>query len=235
MFMNIVISGIGRGIGKAIAIEFLEHGHLVFGCTKSEESKSTILKEIEQQQYVGNLKIITTDISTKNGVEEFSNFIFTHTNSIDVLINNAGVFLGGEMQHEDESQLLNMLDTNLLSAYRLSRKIIPTMLASNKGQIINICSVAGIQGYPNGGSYAISKHAMLGFSRSLRAELQDKNVKVTAIHPGATLTDSWNGIDLPESRFIPVEDIAHLVYHICLLSKYSVVEELVIRPQLGDI
>lgn len=233
--MNIVVSGIGRGIGKAIALHFLHYGHIVIGCTKQEKSNINLLQEIKNEPYKDNLKIVNTDISTTEGVEMFSEFIFSCVNNIDVLINNAGVFLGGEILAENELQLIHMLDANLMSAYRLSKKVIPKMVEKKAGQIINICSVAGLQGYSSGGSYAISKHAMLGFSRSLREELKDKNVKVTAIHPGATLTDSWNGTDLPTNRFIPVDDIANLVYSICMLSSSSVVEDVVIRPQLGDI
>jgi hypothetical protein len=98
-----------------------------------------------------------------------------------------------------------------------------------------MCSVASIMAYGNGGSYSISKFALLGFSKSLREELKPYNIKVTAVLPGATLTDSWGGVDLPESRFSKPEDIADLIYSITQISKNSVVEELVIRPQLGDI
>lgn len=233
--MNIVISGIGRGIGKAIALKYIEFGHTVIGCTKSIESKTNVIDEIINLDFSGDLKIIDADISKADGVESFYSFIKENIDSIDVLINNTGVFLGGNMLNESENELMEMLNTNLLSAYRLSKKVIPSMIENGSGQIINICSVAALQGYPSGGSYAISKHALLGFTRSLREELKDKNIKVTAVHPGATFTDSWNGVDLPAERFIPVEDIADLVYSISVLSKYSVVEDIVIRPQLGDI
>ena len=89
--------------------------------------------------------------------------------------------------------------------------------------------------YPQGGSYAISKFAMLGFSKCLREELKPHNIKVTAIMPGATLTDSWKGVELPEERFIPAEDIASIIYNTTLLSDRTVVEDIVIRPQLGDL
>jgi short-subunit dehydrogenase len=92
-----------------------------------------------------------------------------------------------------------------------------------------------MKAYENSGSYSISKFALLGFSKTLREELKTYNIKVTSILPGATLTDSWSGTDLPESRFSKPEDIAELIYIITQLSKFSVVEDIVIRPQLGDI
>ena len=98
-----------------------------------------------------------------------------------------------------------------------------------------MCSISSIRAYPNGGSYAISKFALLGFSKVLREELKAFNIRVTAILPGATKTASWDGVNLPEDRFMAVEDVADTVYAAYALSGRSVVEEVLIRPQLGDI
>ena len=233
--MNIVISGVSRGIGKAVAIRFLKEKHTVIGCGKSSEHLAQLEFELKALQLNDNFYAAVCDVSQKEAIENFAGFIFSKRKHVDILINNAGVFLGGELANEDEAFLETMLQTNLMSAYRLTKFILPDMLARQTGQIFNICSVASIKGYPSGGSYAITKHALLGFTRSLREELKEQNIKVVAIHPGATLTDSWSSSDLPEQRFIPTEDIADLIYAISKLSKYSVVEELVIRPQLGDI
>ena len=136
---------------------------------------------------------------------------------------------------EDEDVLEKTLNTNLFSAYYLTKKLAPQFINQKSGYIINMCSVASIKAYENGGSYSISKFALLGFSKVLREELKEYNIKVSSILPGATLTDSWHGTDLPESRFSKPEDIAELIYTITQLSAFSVVEDLVIRPQLGDI
>jgi short-subunit dehydrogenase len=151
------------------------------------------------------------------------------------LINNAGVFLPGKVHDEEDGILEKTMQTNLYSAYYLTQKLVPSMMAKRNGYIFNMCSVASIKAYPNGGSYSVSKFALLGFSKCLREELKEYNIKVTSILPGATLTDSWSGTDLPESRFSKSEDIADLIYSITQLSAFSVVEDLVIRPQLGDI
>jgi hypothetical protein len=98
-----------------------------------------------------------------------------------------------------------------------------------------MCSIASIKAYPNGGSYAISKFALLGLSKVLREELKPFGIKVTAILPGATKTASWDGVDLPDDRFMMAEDIAETVFAAYSLSSRSVVEEILIRPQLGDI
>jgi short-subunit dehydrogenase len=96
-----------------------------------------------------------------------------------------------------------------------------------------MCSVASLAAYPNGGSYSISKFALHGFSKAIREELKSAGVKVTSLLPGATLTDSWAGVELPESRFMKTEDIADIIWDVSHLSIHTVVEEIVI--QLGDI
>ncbi len=139
------------------------------------------------------------------------------------------------MLNEADGVLENTMQTNIYSAYYLTQQLVPAMIPHQSGHIFNMCSVASIKAYPNGGSYSISKFALLGFSKCLREELKEHHIKVTSILPGATLTDSWSGVDLPESRFSKPSDIAELIYSITQLSSLSVVEELVIRPQLGDI
>ena len=109
------------------------------------------------------------------------------------------------------------------------------MVAQKSGHIFNMCSIASFTAYANGGSYAISKFALLGFSKCLRAELKDQGIRVTAVMPGATFTDSWKETTLPEERFMPSEDVANMVFASYSLSPRSVVEDIVIRPQLGDI
>ena len=128
-----------------------------------------------------------------------------------------------------------MVESNVYSAYHLSRSIVPAMKEIRSGHVFNMCSIASIKAYPNGGSYAISKFALLGFSKVLREELKEFNVRVTAVLPGATRTASWDGVDLPEDRFMRAEDVAETVFSAYSISERSVVEEIIIRPQLGDI
>jgi len=153
----------------------------------------------------------------------------------DVLVNNAGIFLPGSIHSEPEGNFELMMQTNLYSAYYLTRSFTAEMIKRNSGYIFSIGSIAGLTAYANGGSYAISKWAMLGFTKCLRQELKDFNIKVTSVLPGATFTASWEGVDIPRERFMKVEDVAESVWGAYNLSPYSVVEEIVIRPQLGDL
>ena len=143
---------------------------------------------------------------------------------------NYDVFVNNAFDGPPQEAWANFAQTNLYMAVYDKWKD-----ASKSGHIFNISSIAGLQAYPNGGSYSISKFAMTGLSKALREELKNAGVKVTNVAPGATYTDSWASANLPESRFIQANDIAKLLFDTYNLSTSAVVEELVIRPILGDI
>jgi len=128
-----------------------------------------------------------------------------------------------------------LINTNLYSAYHLSRALLPGMISNGHGHIFNMCSIASKIAYPNGGSYSISKFALLGFSKVLREELKEKGIKVTSILPGATWSNSWAGVDLPKDRLMEAEDIAIAVWGALQMSPSAVMEEIILRPQLGDL
>jgi NADP-dependent 3-hydroxy acid dehydrogenase YdfG len=109
------------------------------------------------------------------------------------------------------------------------------MIQRGAGHIFNICSIAGLKAYTNGGAYSISKFAMNGFSMNLREEMKPHGIKVTTVHPGAVLTDSWGDYDNSTKRIMEANDIAKMVYMASQLSLQACVEEIVIRPQLGDL
>jgi NADP-dependent 3-hydroxy acid dehydrogenase YdfG len=230
---TIIVSGCSKGIGRAICEYFASAGFNVAGFARNNTDEMNILfsEKFPNQRFL----FLATDCSDKNEIIKFSSIIKSTFKKIDILINNAGVFLPGNILEETDGIFEKLMHTNLNSAYHLSREIVPLMIKQKSGSVFNICSIASIAAYENGGSYSISKFALLGFSKQLRLETQTKNIKVTAIMPGATLTESWNGTDLPESRFIKPEDIAKTIFNVYSLSDHADVEEIIIRPQLGDL
>jgi short-subunit dehydrogenase len=152
-----------------------------------------------------------------------------------VLVNNAGIFTQGSLLTDPDDHLENMMDINLFSAYHLTRALLPRMIPQGKGHIFNLCSIASQQAYPDSSSYTITKFAMLGFSKALRRELQDKGIKVTSVIPGATLTASWEGIETPPNRLMDASEVAKAVWSAWDMGPSAVVEEIVMRPQLGDL
>jgi short-subunit dehydrogenase len=154
---------------------------------------------------------------------------------VDVLVNNTGTFIQGNVSDEPDGALETMLDVNLYSAYHTTRTLLPRIMGQKSGHIFTICSIASLAAYPGGGAYSISKYALLGFTRNLRAELMEHGIKVTAVIPGAVYTDSWKGSGVPPDRIMEAEDLAHIIFAASQLSPQAVVEDIVLRPQLGDL
>ncbi len=230
-----VVTGATKGIGYAIAQALAAQGYHLALCARNE-AELLAMQQTFQAQYPA-LDIIqqVTDVSDKKAVYAFADFILKKWARIDVLVNNAGVFIPGQLAEEADGALELMINTNLYSAYYLTKAILPMMQAQKSGHIFNLCSVASIKAYPNGGSYSISKFALLGFTKVLREELKESGIKVTAILPGATWSDSWKGVDLPPSRLMEAADIAAAVVSALQMRPSAVVEEILIRPQLGDL
>jgi len=231
----IVITGGTKGIGRAIAFKFASKGWDVVNCSSNPENLENFSKEFQALFPNQKLYAFQTDLSVPEQVKGFCNEILKLNRPIQVLVNNAGIFMPGSILEEAEGVLEYQLAINLQSAYYVSRAIIPTMIKNEKGSVFTICSTASITPYINGGSYCISKFALLGMTKVLREELKDKGIRVTAVLPGATLTNSWKGTTLPESRFMKPEDVAESIYSAYKLSDRTVVEEILIRPQEGDI
>lgn len=230
----VVVTGGSKGIGKAIIKRFVQEGYSIATCSRSE-ADLTQLKDELSQEYSSPIHTLRADLSKKQEVTAFVEFVRLIAKPVKILVNNSGRFIPGLVHEEEEGTLQEMIETNLYSGYAVTRGLIQEMKKDQSGDIFNICSVASVMAYPNGGSYSISKFAMYGMSKALREELKPFGIRVTAVLPGAVLTDSWNGTDLPEERFISVEDVAETIYSTHKLSTRSVVEDLIIRPQLGDI
>ncbi len=228
-----VVSGASKGIGYAIAHKLAESGFDLIITARTAQDLEKCKTELVAK-YSIDCQWFAADLGQKNEVEAFGNFVKKHAEHVDILVNNTGVFIQGNLMDEPDGQLEKQLNTNVLSAYYLSRQLIALLKKNPGSHVFNICSIASLQAYAYSGSYTISKFALLGFSKALRQELMP-NVRVSSIMPGATYTSSWEGVDLPESRFIKASDIADMVWAAYQLSPSAVVEDIVIRPLEGDI
>ncbi len=234
IFMNIIITGASKGIGYAIAEIFAANGHNLYLTSKTASSLQAAAANLQQQYPSVVIDSFPADLSIKSDVISFSKWCLEKTTP-HILVNNAGYFVPGKLQDEAEGQLEQQLNTNLFSAYHLTRALLPSMLTAGSGHIFNICSIASLNAYEYGGSYSISKFALLGFSKNLRLELKDSGIKVTAVCPGAVFTNSWAGSGVDPKRIMEANDIAKMIYAATQLSPQAVVEDIVIRPQLGDL
>ncbi len=233
--MNIVITGASRGFGKAIAEQFAANGHNLYLSARSGVGLYRTMEELTTRFPDIAIKSKPFDLSSTAQVKALGSWILDQQISIDVLVNNAGAFEPGSVHDEPEGTMENMMAINFFSAYHLTRALLPYMISQNNGHIFNMCSVASLQAYRNGGAYSISKFALAGFSKNLREEMKPYDIKVTAVFPGAAYTDSWAGSGVDPKRMMKADDVAKMIYAASGLSAQACVEDIILRPQLGDL
>jgi len=235
--MNIVITGASKGFGKAIAEVFAgdKQGHSFFLCARNTAELEATGNDLLERFPENKIHTKSCDVSDKTSLQQFVAWIHGYSAKVDILINNAGVYLPGSAYGEDDGMLEKLMEVNLYSAYYLSRMILPGMITEKSGHVFNICSIASIMAYPNGGAYSISKFALYGFSKNLREEMKPHGIKVTHVLPGAAYTDSWSGSGIDPKRIMEATDIAKMIHAAAQLSPQACVEEIILRPQLGDL
>lgn len=233
--MNAVITGASKGIGKAIGERLAAEGFNVIICARNTDALAAAKAAIQEKNPAVTVIAESVDMGDKAQVMAFAQKIKDTWSTVDILVNNAGIFIPGALHEEADGLLEKLMAVNVYSAYHLTRELLPLMIAQRNGHIFNMCSTASHHAYPNGGSYSITKYALLGFTKNLRRELMHHNVRVTAVSPGPTLTASWDGFEAPPDRMMPPEDIASVVWGAFTLAKQTVVEEIQLRPMLGDI
>ena len=221
-------------MGKATAEKFAAAGNNLFICARNEKELAETAKELEAK-YKCKVFYFPADLSEKRSAQEFGNWVLQQTADVDIVVNNAGQFIPGSIYNEEDGLLEKMININLYAAYHVTRIFLPSMMKRKQGHIFNMCSIAALKSYDNGGSYSISKFALMGFSKNLREELKPYNIKVTAVYPGAVYTSSWFGSGVAESRIMESKDIAEMIVASATLSPQACVEDIVIRPLLGDL
>ncbi|MCW3079010.1 SDR family oxidoreductase [Segetibacter sp.] len=233
--MNVIITGATKGMGRAIAEQFAAAGYNIVACARTESD----LQEMKSDFLTRFPAVLVTSKAVNIGdagqVKQFGKWILESHITPDVLVNNAGYFVPGTIHDEKDGTIEKMMEVNVYSSYHLSRSLIPVMMERKQGHIFNICSIAAFQPLPNVGSYGISKFALLGLTKHLREEMKPYGIKVTAVLPGATFSGSWEGSDIDPQRIMEANDVAKMVFASSQLSPMAVVEDIILRPQLGDL
>jgi len=233
--MIIIVTGATKGLGAAIVHKMAANlSKVTFLLNARNETELQKMKTDVEAAYQHTVHIFPADLSIKNAVLAYGEWCLQF-GTPDILVNNAGSFIPGNVYDEADEALEKMLAVNLLSAYHLTRKLLPAMMMAKHGHIFNICSIASLQAYEGGGAYSISKYALAGFTDNLRKEMMPHNIKVTGVYPGAAFTDSWSGSGVDTKRIMEANDIAEMVYAATKLSPQACVESIILRPQLGDL
>jgi short-subunit dehydrogenase len=233
--MNCIITGASKGLGRAVAEKFAAHGYDLFLCSRDQRALTAAAQQLGDRYPAITIRSKSADLAEKDQALEFGRWVLESGTAIDILVNNAGQFIPGSVHDQDEGVLEQLMAVNLYSAWHLTRALLPAMIARRAGHIFNMCSVASLKAYSNGGAYSISKFALAGFSANLREEMKAFGIKVTTVYPGAAYTDSWAGSGVDPQRIMEAGDIADMILAAARLSPQATVEEILLRPQLGDL
>lgn len=207
-----LITGAGRGIGRATAIALAKEGvHLgLIGLTMSNLEKVTA----ELEQYEVNVSAATADVANFEAVHQAVEHIKSDLGSIDILINNAGIAKFGGFLDLTPEEWENIIRVNLMGVYNVTRAVLPDMIERKSGDIVNISSTAGQKGAPVTSAYSASKFAVLGLTESLMLEVRKHNIRVTALTPSTVATDlaiENNLISGNSENVMQSEDLAELL------------------------
>jgi NAD(P)-dependent dehydrogenase (short-subunit alcohol dehydrogenase family) len=215
-----IVTGASKGIGKAIARLFAEKGAIVYALARG----------IQEDPMYQNIIPIPCDITKENQVSSTIEKIVKENGTIDILINNAGVGHFAPIHQLEENQWDEMINVNLKGAFLCAKYVVPHLLTKKSGHIINISSVAGIEGFPTGTGYCASKFGLMGLTDSLLKELKPHGIKVSAICPGSVQT--YFGGSEPKDYALLPEDVAWMAYQMVAAPQRVIMNQVVMRPKV---
>lgn len=230
----VVITGASQGLGEAIALAFAQKGPCTLALVARNAAKLERVAERVRAHGAETL-VLPCDVTDPSAVTHMAEQVHALAGTPDVVVNNAGSFQPGLLTELSLEQFTTQIHANLTSAFLVTQAFLPGMVQRKKGHLFFMASIASLKGYPNGAAYCAAKHGLLGLARTLREETKPQGVRVTTLMPGAARTPSWDGTPEPDDRFMAPEDIAEALVGIYALSPRTVVEEIVLRPQLGDL
>jgi len=227
----VLLTGASGGIGEALAQELAAQGAHLLLHGRRAGALERLCKELPHPE---RHQTVIADL----GSPQERARLLQHPaldEGLDVLINNAGAFAQAKFVETSVADFDRMIAVNLRSAFLVTRAFVPAMIARGAGDVFFMSSIAGLGAYPNAAAYCAAKFGVTGLAKVLRAETKDKGIRVCCVHPGATWSPSWEKSGVKPERIMPAEDIARAILDVHRLSRRTVVEEIVLRPQLGDV
>ena len=228
-----VITGAGKGIGKATAELFLKEGARVILTSRNKSDLEQILADNISKK--DNITIIAGDISKEETIQKVIDETIGKYNRIDILVNNAGFGIFDNLVDSKSEDFDALFNTNVRSLYLITKGFLPHMIKEHSGTIINIASIAGKQGFATGSIYCASKHAVMGLSRALMMEVRQYNIRVCAVCPGSVATeffraDSQTTLSSSKESVLQAEDIAETILLAASLPENATIHEIEVRP-----
>lgn len=231
----VLITGASQGIGAAIARTFAQEVRGVRLALVARQMKNLQAVARGCAKFGAKAEIFECDVGNEASVALMAAAVRRSFGQVDVLINNAGAFTMAPFGQTKVAEFDRMIAVNLRSAFLVTSAFLPGMLQRKRGDIFFMSSIAGLGAYPNAAAYCAAKFGVTGLAQVLRAETKAHGVRVCCVHPGATWSPSWAGSGVKPARIMPAADIARAILDVYRLSRRTVVEEIVLRPQLGDV
>ena len=232
---NAIITAATKGIGRAAAIAFATEGVNLAICARTGDYLEAFKNELLAVNPAIKVFVSVTDCSVKEQVLKFAADAEQALGFIGIIVNNVGMYTYSTILDDNDESFEKNVNTNLAPAYLLYRYFGKAMIAAREGHIFTICSAASINPVPEAGAYSVTKYALLGLNKVMRLEMQPHGVKVTAIIPGSTLTNSWDGIPVEKDKMVLPEDIASAIINTYRMSGGANVDEIIIKPVSGQV
>lgn len=228
------ITGTSSGIGRELAVEFARNGELVIATSRSISRIQNFKKELGNKSK--NIIPFELDLRDWGAIDNFYSEV-SKNYKISTLINNAGLSSFKPVIEDSLEEIKEIIDVNLLGAIYCIKTVLPSMISENKGTIINILSIVTQKIFKNSSAYSASKSGLMAYSKVLREEVRDKNIRVLNVYPGATKTSIWPNqvLEKYSHRMMTPEEVAKIVYQIYSLKTSVVTEEILLRPIQGDL
>ena len=223
-----LVTGGNRGIGRAIALRLAQLGAAVAICGRDAQALTATEAELKQSGSPVHSQI--ADVSRSADVTALVDRTQAALGPISILVNNAGIGLFGPAHQKTEADWDRVLNTNLKSAFLVSRAVAPAMIQRGAGDIINISSLAGRNAFAGGGIYCASKWGLQGLSACMAEDLREHGVRVSVICPGSVATEFSTRSSKDPSRVLSPEDVAHAVEMIVTQGPRSFLSEIHLRP-----
>ncbi len=226
-----MVTGATEGIGRAIAFALGGHGARVAICSRTAGNVDAAVAALRETgiDALGS----ACDVASEPSVASFASFLDERLGHVDVLVNNAGVGHAGNVDEMSVQAFDETISVNVRGVFLMTRAILPGMRRRRSGTVVNIASLAGKNPVPGAAAYAASKHAVLGFSKSLMLEVRKEGIRVLTICPGSVVTTFFEkaGMQLAnQDRKLQAEDVAHAVVAAVQLPDHANLSDLDIRP-----
>ncbi len=232
----VLITGASQGIGAEIAKTFARELGAGVRLALVARNAANLTKVAQAcAKHGAGAETFVCDVSNEASVAGMAVDVLKRFKAVDVLINNAGKFAPTAFLSMNADDFDGLINANLRSLFLVSRALVPGMVKRGRGHVFNMSSIAGLQAYPGGAGYCAAKFGVTGLSKVMREELKPTGVRVTTVYPGATVSPSWDGSGVEAARMMPTADVARAFFDIYRLSRHTVVEEIVLRPQGGDV